>query len=52
MLYGKLLCRALVTGYVWELETPPVWDTRKFSLNVASPKGPMTVRRFTRRAEP
>ena len=51
MLYGKLLCRALVTGFSWELESPPEWDDRKFSLNVASPIGPMTVRRFARRAE-
>jgi len=50
MLYGKMLCKALVTRCDWELAEPPVWEERWFSLNVASPKGKMRVSRFNNRA--
>jgi prostaglandin-endoperoxide synthase 2 len=49
MLYGKLFCYELVSRFEWELEKKPEWDEKKYSLNVASPKGPMNVVRFERR---
>ena len=49
MLYGKMLCYQLVRNYSWQLASPPEWDERKFSLNVASPKGDMAVQRFAGR---
>jgi prostaglandin-endoperoxide synthase 2 len=51
LLYGKMLCRTLITRCEWELDEPPVWEERRFSLNVASPKGKMTVSSFQNRAE-
>lgn len=50
MLYGKMLCYQLIPNFSWQLVSPPEWDDRKFSLNVASPKGDMQVERFSRRA--
>jgi cytochrome P450 len=46
MLYGKMLCHKLVGSYTWKLAEPPEWDERKFSLNVASPKGDMPIEQF------
>jgi len=51
MLYGKMLCYQMVRSYSWKLSTPPEWDTRKFSLNVASPKGDMQIEQFARRTD-
>ncbi len=49
VLYGKLLCHGLLTKHDWKLEEPPVWDMHKFSLNVASPMGPLQLKEFTER---
>ena len=49
MLYGKRLCYELVRGFSWQFEEKVEWDDRKFSLNVASPKGTLTTKSFVRR---
>ena len=51
MLYGKMLCYQLLRSYSWKLTAPPEWDMRKFSLNVASPKGDMQVERFVKQSK-
>jgi cytochrome P450 len=48
LLIAKLFCAELLPNYEWELETPPVWGQR-FTLNVAAPKGPLSVVKFLRR---
>ena len=49
MEFGRILCYALLIGFDWELVKKPHWSDKRFSLNVASPEGPMTVTGFTRR---
>ncbi|ACL61267.1 cytochrome P450 [Methylobacterium nodulans] len=48
---ARLFCTALVRDYAWTLTERPVWERRRFSLNVAAPKGPLTVERFVRKEE-
>jgi prostaglandin-endoperoxide synthase 2 len=43
VLIAKLFCAALLPGFVWMLKEIPQWDRRRFSLNVAAPKGPLEV---------
>jgi prostaglandin-endoperoxide synthase 2 len=45
---AKLFCVELLRDYEWDLKEPPVWGER-FTLNVAAPKGPLTVASFRRR---
>lgn len=50
LLIAKLFCARLLPNYAWKLKTKPVWGER-FTLNVAAPKGPLTVISFVRRRE-
>ena len=47
MLIGKAVCASLVRCR-WRLQDPVEWDQRRFSLNVAAPRGPLTVLEFGR----
>ena len=47
MLIGKAFCASLLDCR-WQLDSPAVWDRRRFSLNVAAPQGPIQVRDFCR----
>jgi prostaglandin-endoperoxide synthase 2 len=50
ILIAKLFCVALLSKFTWKLKDPqPQWDHRKYSLNVAAPKGPLDVAYFRRR---
>jgi cytochrome P450 len=42
---GKTVCASLLRCS-WRLEEPVEWDSRRFSLNVAAPKGKLPVREF------
>ncbi|MFE1602033.1 cytochrome P450 [Methylobacterium sp. ID0610] len=48
---ARLFCTTLVREYEWTLAERPVWERRRFSLNVAAPKGPLTVERFVRQEQ-
>jgi len=48
ILITKLFSVALLTKVSWKLKSTPAWDCRNFSLNVAAPKGLMTVARIER----
>lgn len=41
--FGRVLCHALLTGFDWELLEKPSWSDTRFTLNVASPEGPMNT---------
>jgi cytochrome P450 len=46
VLYAKLFCYNLLRRCTWEFAEPVEWDERKYSLNVAAPKGVMRTRHF------
>jgi prostaglandin-endoperoxide synthase 2 len=48
MVAARLFCTALLRDYEWALAERPEWDFRHYSLNVAAPKGAMTVDRFAK----
>ncbi len=46
ILLAKLVCVWLLPRYRWTLDQAPRWDSRRFSLNVAAPVGPMMTNDF------
>ncbi|WP_018263767.1 cytochrome P450 [Methylobacterium sp. WSM2598] len=48
---ARLFCTALLRDHAWSLAAPPAWDRHRFSLNVAAPKGSLTVERFVRKEQ-
>lgn len=49
---ARLLAVFLLQRYDWDLKETPVWEDRKFSLNVGAPVGKMRVRTFAARTAP
>ena len=49
MEYARMLCYALLTNFDWKLAQKPQWSDKKFTLNVASPEGAISVTEFKRR---
>ena len=50
MLIGKVVCVSLARC-AWQMDEPIEWDQRRFSLNVAAPRGKMSARQFRRIAQ-